>query len=83
MKPDFISLQPVRESEGESTWEMCAPADAQAWRAMLICGNDGRAWTYKRKADAQAAIRDFHAGRIQPLKLSGLAQLSPRTIYLP
>jgi hypothetical protein len=81
----LIHLDPVREPDGESCWETCRPADAQAWRVAMIypSGLYNRAWTYKRRTDAERALSDLKGGRIQPLQLTGFASNSPRTVYLP
>lgn len=79
-----VIFEPVMESEGESSWETCAPDKAEAWRVTKIDSTgDVRSWAFKTRARAATACRDLAQGRVQPLGLSDLAQLSPRTVYLP
>jgi hypothetical protein len=85
MDTPTICTEPVREAEGESTWETCDQSRAQAWRVSMTHSAApwrDRAWTYKRREDAAGAALDLLSGRPQPLKLSGFARTSPRTVYL-
>jgi len=79
----LVLFEPVREAEGECTWESCAVHDAQAWRVTLRDNvGHGSSWTYTNRKRAAIAARDLAEGRLQPLSVTNLAQLSPKTVYI-
>ena len=81
-----VHTDPVREAEGECSWEICEAGQAQAWRACTIHKNApwlDRSWAFKRPEYAAKAAIDLLNGKPQPHDLSNMATTGARCAYLP